>query len=78
MQSSNPFEKINGEVENIVFLRGDNVLSAALSRGALDVRMLYPDVPSFNLREEAERFYANPPVPDYDFADIAASITISL
>ena len=78
MQSKNPFEKIHGQYENSLFLRGDNTLAAALSRGALDARALYPDVPTFNLREEAEKFYVNPPIPDYDFADIAASITISL
>ena len=52
-------------------LRGDNVLSAALSRGALDARVLYPDVPLPDLREEAKKFYANPPIPDYDISQMA-------
>ena len=49
-----------------LFLRGDNVLSAALAKGALDARKLYPDIPAPTLRDEAKKFYANPFIPDYD------------
>lgn len=61
--------RLLAQYENSLFLRGDNVLSGALSRGALDARALYPDIPMPVLREEAEKFYASGPVVlDYDFS----------
>lgn len=53
-----------------VFLRGDNVLSAALERGALDARVLYPDVPVPSLRGEARKFYEDPRVIEYDTSEM--------
>ena len=70
-QSDNLAVRIISQYQNSIYLRGDNVLSAALSRGALDARELYPEVPFPILREEAKKFYSNPPVPDYDISDMS-------
>ena len=60
--------RVLAQYQDSVFIRGDNVLAGALSRGALDARTLYPDVPTPVIREEAKKFYDNPVVLDYDLS----------
>ncbi|KIY64435.1 NAD(P)-binding protein [Cylindrobasidium torrendii FP15055 ss-10] len=52
-----------------LFIRGDNVLSGAKARGALDARALYPDVPYPDLEAEAKDIYNNPYNPDLSVVD---------
>ncbi|KIY63603.1 NAD(P)-binding protein [Cylindrobasidium torrendii FP15055 ss-10] len=70
MESSNIAAKIYSQYQNSLYLRGDNVLSGALARGALDARALYPEIPNQNMEEEAKKYYENPQALEYDLSGL--------
>lgn len=63
-KSTDLLTKAGSQYMHSLYLRGDNVLSAALASGSLDARELYPDVPYPDFQAEAKKFYASPPVLD--------------
>ena len=67
MKSDDLATRIMAQYENSVFLRGDNTIANAVSRGTLIARELYDDVPIPDIEEEAKKYYANPIIPEYEF-----------
>ena len=57
-----------------LYIYGDNTLEKALSRGALNARELYPDVPVVTIEEGAKDFYAKPPILEYDLEAMLSAV----